>query len=101
MSLSRASRERQKPAAPWPCTVPNPRSVPGAGLSPALTQPCRRARFRQRYIVILPFRQLKATNPDIENHIFRSVENVCLDTVIGWKTGGKKYSFLDRYDEEA
>jgi len=22
-------------------------------------------------------------------------------TVIGWKTGGKKYSFLDRYDEEA
>lgn len=98
MSLSRASRERQKPAAPWPCAVPNPRSVPGAGLSHALTQPCRRARFRQRYIDILPFRQLKATTPDIENHIFRSVENVCLDTVIGWKHHGQTHHFLDTYD---
>ena len=43
----------------------------------------------------------KQRNPDVEAHIFRSVENVNLDTVIGWKTGGKKYSFLDRYDEEA
>lgn len=46
-------------------------------------------------------RTLKQRNPDVEAHIFRSVENVNLDTVIGWKTGGKKYSFLDRYDEEA
>ena len=46
-------------------------------------------------------RTLKQRNPDVEAHIFRSVENVNLDTVIGWKTSGKKYSFLDRYDEEA
>lgn len=46
-------------------------------------------------------RTLKQRNPDVEAHIFRSVENVNLDTVIGWKSGGKKYSFLDRYDEEA
>lgn len=46
-------------------------------------------------------RTLKQRNPDVEAHIFRSVENVNLDTVIGWKTGGKKYSFLDRYDEGA
>ena len=44
-------------------------------------------------------RQLKATNPDIENHIFRSVENVCLDTVIGWKHHGQAHHFLDTYDE--
>ena len=44
-------------------------------------------------------RTLKQRNPDVEAHIFRSVENVNLDTVIGWKTGGKKYSFLDRYEE--
>ncbi len=44
-------------------------------------------------------RQLKATNPDIENHIFRSVENVCLDTVIGWKHHGQTHHFLDAYDE--
>ena len=42
-----------------------------------------------------------ANDSSVEAHIFRSVENVNLDTVIGWKTGGKKYSFLDRYDEEA
>ena len=46
-------------------------------------------------------RTLKQRNPDVEAHIFRSVENVNLDTVIGWKASGKKYSFLDRYDEEA
>lgn len=44
-------------------------------------------------------RQLKATNPDIENHIFRSVENVCLDTVIGWKHHGQAHHFLDTYDQ--
>lgn len=44
-------------------------------------------------------RQLKQTNPDIENHIFRSVENVCLDTVIAWKKKGEKHHFLDTYDD--
>lgn len=44
-------------------------------------------------------RQLKTTNPDIENHIFRSVENVCLDTVIAWKHHGQTHHFLDTYDQ--
>jgi len=43
-------------------------------------------------------RELKKTNPDVEAHIFRSMENVCLDTVIAYKTGGRKISFLDNYD---
>ena len=43
-------------------------------------------------------RTMKKTNPDVEQHIFRSVENVCLDTVIAYKQGGKKISFLDGYD---
>ncbi len=42
---------------------------------------------------------LKKTNPLVENHIFRSVENVNLDTVIAYKKGGEKISFLDHYDE--
>lgn len=42
-------------------------------------------------------RQLKKTNPDVEARIFRSLENVNLDTVIGWKTKGKKHSFLEEY----
>ena len=43
-------------------------------------------------------RQLKKSNPEVEAHIFRSVENVNLDTVISYKTQGKKVSFLDNYD---
>lgn len=44
-------------------------------------------------------RQLKQTNPDVENHIFRSVENVCLDTMIAWKHRGVSHHFLDDYDQ--
>ena len=44
-------------------------------------------------------RELKKTNPDVEAHIFRSMENVCLDTVIAYKTGGRKISFLENYDK--
>ena len=44
-------------------------------------------------------RELKRTNPDVESRIFRSVENVALDAVIGYKTGGVRHSFLDGYDE--
>ena len=42
---------------------------------------------------------MKKTNPDVEARIFRSVENVCLDSVVGWKTGGERHSFLDHYDD--
>ena len=44
--------------------------------------------------------QLKKTNPLVESTIFKSVENVCLDQVIGYKTKGVKHNFLDTYDEE-
>ena len=44
-------------------------------------------------------RDMKARNPDVEAHIFRSVENVCLDTVVAYKQKGKKISFLDHYDD--
>ena len=42
---------------------------------------------------------LKKTNPMVEKHIFRSVENVNLDTVIAYKQNGVKHSFLERYDD--
>ena len=41
---------------------------------------------------------LKKTNPFVESNIFRSVENVNLDTVVAYKHKGVKYSFLDTYD---
>ena len=43
--------------------------------------------------------QLKKVNPSVEANIFRSMENVNLNTVISYKQGDKVHSFLDRYDE--
>ena len=42
---------------------------------------------------------LKQTNPEVEKHIFKSVENVNIDTVIAWKKDGVRHSFLDDYDK--
>ena len=44
-------------------------------------------------------RELKKINPGVENAIFRSVENVCLDTVIAYKQKGTVHHFLDSYEE--
>ncbi len=45
-------------------------------------------------------RELKKNNPDVEKCIFRSVENVHLETVIAYKKDGVKHSFLETYDEQ-
>ena len=45
-------------------------------------------------------RQLKKTDPDVEKHIFRSVEGVNLNTVISYKKDGVLHHFLDDYDTE-
>ncbi len=41
--------------------------------------------------------ELKKTNPFVESNIFRSVENVQLDTVIEYKKDGVRHNFLDEY----
>ena len=41
--------------------------------------------------------ELKKTNPFIESNIFRSVENVNLDTVIEYKKDGIRHNFMDEY----
>lgn len=43
-------------------------------------------------------KELKKTNPYVEANIFKSVENVCLDTVIAYKQGGVRHHFLDDYE---
>ena len=43
--------------------------------------------------------KLKETNPDVEEHIFRSVENVNLDTLISYKSKSMQHHFLDTYYE--
>ena len=42
---------------------------------------------------------LHAESPQVESNIFRSVEHVNIDTVIGYKQHGQLHSFLDSYDE--
>ena len=44
--------------------------------------------------------ELAKKDPVIEYNIFRSVENVNLNTVIGYKQGGVRHNFLDTYDEQ-
>ncbi len=43
--------------------------------------------------------QLKKINPQIESNIFRSVENVNLNTIISYKKDDVQHSFLDDYDK--
>ena len=42
-------------------------------------------------------RRLKRDNPDIEKSIFNSIHAVCLDTMVGYKTGGREYDFHEIY----
>ena len=42
---------------------------------------------------------LKEVNPNIDNNIFNSINNINLNTVLGYKKDGVKYSFLDDYDK--
>ena len=45
--------------------------------------------------------ELKKTNPFVESNIFRSVENVNIDTVIEYKKDGIRHNFLDEYRRQA
>lgn len=40
---------------------------------------------------------LKEANPYVENNIFKSVENVNLNTIIAYKKDGERHFFLDEY----
>ena len=42
--------------------------------------------------------QLRKTNPQIDINIFRSAENVNLETIIGYRKGENYVSFLDDYE---
>jgi tRNA(Ile)-lysidine synthase TilS/MesJ len=43
---------------------------------------------------------LKEVNPFVEGNIFKSVENVNLNTVVAWKKDGVRHHFLDDYDQK-
>lgn len=44
-------------------------------------------------------KNLKKTNPEIEDHIFSSLHSVNIDTFCGYKQNGKLHSFLEDYDK--
>ena len=44
-------------------------------------------------------RELKKVNPYVEGNIFKSIENVNLNTVVAYKKDGVKHSFLEGYDD--
>ena len=41
--------------------------------------------------------KMKETNPFVESNIFKSVENVNIDTVVAYKKKGVKHTFLEEY----
>ena len=45
-------------------------------------------------------KELKKINPNIDNNIFKALDNVNLNCVIGTKINGEYHSFLEEYDEE-
>ncbi len=51
----------------------------------------------KRQEIKLLIRSLKRDNPNIEKSIFNSIHSVCLDTMVGYKSGGAEHSFLEKY----
>lgn len=68
----------------------------------ALNCACRVAAERtgnQRYAVKELIAELKQKFPHVDQMIMRAARNVNLDCVLGWQQGGRKYSYLDFYDQ--
>lgn len=56
-----------------------------------------KSKRREMKVLINEFRKI---NPYIEMNIFKSVENINLNTVIGYHKDDMKYNFLDDYNEK-
>lgn len=53
----------------------------------------------KRYEVKEMIKKLKEQFNDVDKCIFKSAQNVNMDSILGWQKDGKKYSYLDFYDE--
>ena len=45
-------------------------------------------------------KRLREINPYIDMNIFRSAQNVNLDTIISYRKNGETHHFLDDYDKK-
>lgn len=53
----------------------------------------------KRQEIKLLLRELRKTNPNIENSIFNAIHTVHIDTFPGYKSKGADHSFLEHYDD--
>jgi tRNA(Ile)-lysidine synthase TilS/MesJ len=53
----------------------------------------------RRYELKRLLETLKAMNPDVEKCLFHAAENVDMGTVLGWRHGQEKHTFLDLYEQ--
>lgn len=54
----------------------------------------------KRYEIKDLIEKLKESNPYVEKSIFNAAMNINMDSVIGWRKEGRKYSYLDFYKKE-
>lgn len=54
----------------------------------------------KRQEIKLLIKELKKTNPNIENSIFNAIHAVHIDTFPGYKSGGEDHTFLEGYDRD-
>jgi tRNA(Ile)-lysidine synthase TilS/MesJ len=54
----------------------------------------------KRYEMKALVEELKKINVDIDKRIMSATQNVNIDCILGWQKKGKKYSYLDFYDDE-
>ena len=55
--------------------------------------------FSKRKEIKELIKNLKKINKNVDYNIFKSADNINLETVLGYKKNGKAYSFLDEYDK--
>ena len=44
-------------------------------------------------------KNMRKTNPNVDQNIFKALENVNMNCILGWHKDGKEYTFLDEYDK--
>jgi len=54
----------------------------------------------KRYEIKELVQELKKKIKNVDKFIMRSTQNVNIECILGWKKEGKKYSYLDYYDED-
>ena len=45
-------------------------------------------------------KNMRKINPNVDNNIFKALENVNMNCILGWHKDGINYSFLDEYDDK-